>query len=148
MFKGCRLRGRLEERRSEYDEAVDGYNETLLRAAQQVADNLVNVKQTRTVVEAQARLAAATRAKIELARGRRRSGLKDRREILASAHDALEQAYLQRAMEADHLSARVDLIQALGGGYEQGPDPMGPLPTPEDDGLSPYVNLIESLGGG
>jgi NodT family efflux transporter outer membrane factor (OMF) lipoprotein len=148
IFEGGRLRGRLEARRSEYDEAVDSYNETLLRAAQQVADSLVNVRQTQAVLSAQSRLAAATREKLQLARGRWRSGLKDRREILASEHDALEQTYLQRWLEADLLTARVDLIQVLGGGYEQGPEPLAPRPIPEDDGLSPYVNMIESLGGG
>ena len=48
MFQGGSLRGNLEGRRSEYDEAVDSYNETLLRAAQQVADSLANLKQTRS----------------------------------------------------------------------------------------------------
>jgi NodT family efflux transporter outer membrane factor (OMF) lipoprotein len=148
LFEGGRLRGRLEERRSEYDEAVDLYNETLLRAAQQVADSLVNVKQTGVALNAQARLVVASRAKHDLARTRWNSGLKDRREIIASSHDMLEQAYYDRALEADHLSAHVDLIQALGGGYDLGPVPVAPRPTPEDDGLSPYVNFIESLGGG
>jgi NodT family efflux transporter outer membrane factor (OMF) lipoprotein len=148
VFEGGRLRGRLEERRSEYDEAVDGYNETLLRAAQQVADSLVNVRQTGAVLGAQARLASNAREKLALARTRWDSGLKDRREILSQAHDALEQSYVQRSLEADHLSARVDLIHALGGGYEHGPELLAPRPTPEDDALSPYVNFVESLGGG
>lgn len=68
--------------------------------------------------------------------------------MIASAHDALEQACFQRWLEADHLSARADLIQALGGGYEQRPGPTRLRPTPEDNGLNPHVNLILSLGGG
>ncbi len=148
LFEGGQLSGRLEERRSEYDEAIDGYNETLLEAAQQVADSLTNVKETRAVAEAQARAVAAARAKLDLARVRWNNGLKDRREIIANDHDALQEAYFERAFEADYLSARVDLVQALGGGYEQGPDPRDIRVAPEDDGLSPYVNFIESLGGG
>ena len=148
LFEGGRLRGKLEARRSEYDEAVDEYNETLLRAAQQVADSLVNVRQTGSVLEAQKRLAADARQKLALARSRWDSGLKDRREILTLAHDAFEAAYYLRAFEADLLSARVDLIQGLGGGYDLGPPPVFPRPSPEDDGLSTYVNFIESLGGG
>ncbi len=147
VFEGGRLRGKLEERRSEYDEAVDEYNETLLRAAQQVADGLVNVRQTGTVVEAQRRIVAEAREKLALARSRWNSGLKDRREILTLAHDAFEAGYFLHALEADMLSARVDLIQSLGGGYELGPNPVFP-PTPEDDALNPYVNFIELLGGG
>jgi outer membrane protein TolC len=148
LFEGGRLRGKLEARRSEYDEAVDQYNETLLRAAQQVADSLVNVRETSTVVDAQKRLVADARRKLALARSRWDSGLKDRREILTLAHDAFEATYFLHALEADLLSARVDLIQSLGGGYELGPNPIFPRPSPEDDALTPYVNFIESLGGG
>jgi len=46
IFPRRQLASALEERRSEYDEAVDSYNETLLEAAQQVADSLANLKQT------------------------------------------------------------------------------------------------------
>jgi len=148
VFEGGRLRGKLETRRSEYDEAVDEYNEALLRAAQQVADSLINVRQTSTVLDAQKRIVADARQKLALARSRWNSGLKDRREILTLAHDAFEAGYYLHSFEADLLSARVDLIQSLGGGYEQGPNPVFPVPSPEDDALTPYVNFIESLGGG
>ena len=148
VFEGGRLRGKLEERRSEYDEAVDEYNETLLRAAQQVADSLVNVRETGTVMDAQKRFVADAREKLALGKSRWNSGLKDRREILTLAHDAFEAGYFLNALEADMLSARVDLIQSLGGGYELGPNPVLPPPAPEDDALTPYVNFIESLGGG
>jgi outer membrane protein TolC len=147
VFSGGLLRGKLEARRSEYDEAVDQYNETLLRAAQQVADSLVNVRQTGSIVEAQRRIVAEARQKLALAKSRWNSGLKDRREVLTLAHDAFEAGYFLHALEADMLSARVDLIQSLGGGYELGPNPVFP-PSPEDDALNPYVNFIETLGGG
>jgi NodT family efflux transporter outer membrane factor (OMF) lipoprotein len=148
LFQGGSLRGRLEGRRSEYDEAVDGYNETLLRAAQQVADSLASLKETRSETEAQRRLNAAARAELELARSRWRSGLKDKREILAQAHAVLEQAYVLDALDADYLSSHVDLIQALGGGYLEGPEAFAPRPEPEKDRLTPLVDAIEALGGG
>ena len=148
LFQGGSLRGRLEGRRSEYDEAVDGYNETLLRAAQQVADSLASLKETRSETEAQRRLSAAARAELELARSRWRSGLKDKRELLAQAHAVLEQIYVLDALDADYLSSHVDLVQALGGGYLEGPEAFAPRPEPERDRLTPIVNAIEALGGG
>ena len=148
LFQGGSLRGRLEGRRSEYDEAVDGYNETLLRAAQQVADSLASLKETRSETEAQRRLSAAARAELELARSRWRSGLKDKRELLAQAHAVLEQIYVLDALDADYLSSHVDLVQALGGGYLEGPEAFAPRPEPETDRLTPIVNAIEALGGG
>lgn len=148
LFQGGRLSGKLEGRRSEYDIAVDSYNETLLQAAQQVADSLANVRQSRAALDAQTRLHAATRSKLALARVRLRDGLKDRREIVTAGHDVLEQLYVQRALEADHLSATVDLNQALGGGYAEGPNPTQPKPAPETDDLTPVVDAIQSIGGG
>ncbi|MBI3274588.1 MAG: TolC family protein, partial [Methylocystis sp.] len=83
-FEGGRLRGRLEARRAEYDEAVELYNETLLDAIRQVADSWANWKQSRAMLAAQARLLASKRGVLALARVRFRSGLGDRRELLTS----------------------------------------------------------------
>jgi len=148
LFQGGSLRGRLEGRRSEYDEAVDSYNETLLKAAQQVADSLASLKETRAQSEAQRRLSAARRAELELARSRWRSGLKDKRELLAQTHAVLEQVYVLDALDADYMSSHVDLIQALGGGYASGLEAFQPRPEPEKDRLTPLVDAIEALGGG
>jgi len=148
LFQGGSLRGNLEGRRSEFDEAVDSYNETLLRAAQQVADGLARLKETRSESEAQRGLSGARRAELELARTRWRSGLKDKRELLAQAHAALEQNYVLASLDADYLSSHVDLIQALGGGYLAGPEAFAPRPEPEADQLTPLVDAIEALGGG
>ncbi len=148
LFQGGSLRGRLEGRRSEYDELVDSYNETLLKAAQQVADSLASLKDTNSETRAQRRLNAAARAELELARSRWRSGLKDKRELLGQAHAVLEQVYALDALDADYMSSHVDLIQALGGGYLEGPEAFAPRPEPEKDRLTPIVDAIEALGGG
>jgi hypothetical protein len=51
-------------------------------------------------------------------------------------------------LDADDLVANVDLIQALGGGYENDAVAARPRPAPEQDSLTPIVETIESLGGG
>ena len=45
LFEGGRLRGQLFAARSQYDEAVELYNDTLLHAVQEVADSLTNWKE-------------------------------------------------------------------------------------------------------
>jgi NodT family efflux transporter outer membrane factor (OMF) lipoprotein len=148
VFQGGRLSGNLEFQRADYDQAVDSYNETLLQAAQQVADAVANYKRARAEYEAQSGFLRAARAQYDLAQSRLRDGLKDRREILAERADLLEAGFGQRALEGDRLVAAVDLYQALGGGYAGGPPPAAPKPAPENDPLTPAVDVIQSLGGG
>ncbi|HET6378406.1 MAG TPA: efflux transporter outer membrane subunit [Methylocella sp.] len=136
IFEGGRLRGQLAAARSQYDEAVELYNDTLLRAVQEVADSLTNWKQTGAILSAQNRLLESARGKVNLTQVRLSSGLNDRREMLTSRFALLDHQYALKALEADHLTAMVDIIQALGGGYSSG------ISSPR-----PEINPEESLSG-
>lgn len=140
IFEGGRLRGKLEARRADYDEAVELYNETLLNAVRQVADGLTNWKETRKILDAQKRSVASKQAELNLAYVRWRSGVKDEREILTYQHAILENQFALKGYEADHLSAVVDLIQALGGGYSQKVNTPRPELAPEEP-ISPLERL-------
>lgn len=131
LFEGGRLRGQLAAARSQYDEAVELYNETLLRAVQEAADSLTNWKQTRVILDAHTRLVGAKQGEVSLTHVRLRSGLNDRREVLTSRYALLDQQYASKALEADHLSATVDLAQALGGGYSNAAAASRPQLAPE-----------------
>ncbi|MDD2658700.1 MAG: efflux transporter outer membrane subunit [Methylococcales bacterium] len=116
-FEGGRLRGELSAQRAEYDGAVELYNETLLHAVQEVADSLSRWRETRSILEAHDRLLSAQHENLGLAQTRFRTGLDDRRELLANEHAVLDQKYALKTLEADRLIAMVDLMEALGGGY-------------------------------
>jgi len=131
IFEGGRLRGQLAVARSSYDEAVDLYNETLLHALQEVADGLINWKETGSILDSQGRLLTSARDEVNLTSVRLRTGLNDRREILASQNALLDQQYVLDGLAADHLFAMIDLIQALGGGYSNGIDSSRPHLAPE-----------------
>jgi NodT family efflux transporter outer membrane factor (OMF) lipoprotein len=130
-FEGGRLRAQLSAARSQYDEAVDLYNDTLLRAVQEVADGVSNWKQTRAVLKAHRNLLGSTRRELSLTQSRERSGLADRREMLALQRGFLDREFALKASEADHLIAFADLIQSLGGGYANGIDAPRPQLAPE-----------------
>ena len=132
LFEGGRLRGELEATRSQYDEAVDLYNETLLHAVQEVADGLNNWKETGTIVDSHNRLLSSARGEVNLTHERLRSGLSDRREVLTSQDALHDQVYILNGLQADHLFAMVDLIQALGGGYSNGIGSSRPQLAPEE----------------
>ncbi|MEC4748464.1 efflux transporter outer membrane subunit [Methylomicrobium sp. Wu6] len=116
-FEGGRLRAELSVQRAEYDGAVELYNDTLLHAIQEVADSLSSWKESRSILEAQNRLLSSQRQNEELAADRLRLGLDDRRAMLGRHDVVLDQEYALKTLEADHLVAMVDLIEALGGGY-------------------------------
>ena len=85
LFEGGRLRGQLEATRSQYDEAVDLYNETLLHAVQEVADGLTNWKETGTILKVPIIACSIRRVgEVNLTHVRLRSGLNDQREVLTS----------------------------------------------------------------
>ncbi len=148
IFQGGKLTGNLESQRADYDQAVDTYNETLLTAAQQVADALANLKRFKSEYESQSRFISARRAEVELVRIRLRNGLRDRREYVQEYADMLDAILIQRGLEGDKLVATVDLFQALGGGYDAGPQAYEPRPAPETDPITPVVDAVQSLGGG
>lgn len=148
IFQGGKLSGNLEASRSEYDQAVDVYNETLLAAAQQVADALANLKRARTEYASQTRFVARRRTSVELARTRLREGLRDRRETIQEYADLLDARLIERGLEGDRLVAAVDLFQALGGGYADGPRPSDPKPAPEADPITPVVDTFQYATGG
>lgn len=120
-FEGGRLRGELSAQRAEYDGAVELYNETLLRAIQEVADSLSSWQETRKILEAHNRLLDSQREDLALAEVRLRTGLDDLRTVLARRHAVLDQEYALKILESDQLVAMTDLIESLGGGYSDGP---------------------------
>jgi outer membrane protein TolC len=64
LFEGGRLRGQLAAARSQYDEAVELYNDTLLHAVQEVADSLTNWKETRSIPKVHSNLLNSTRQEV------------------------------------------------------------------------------------
>ncbi|CAH9018911.1 efflux transporter outer membrane subunit [Candidatus Nitrosacidococcus sp. I8] len=116
-FEGGRLRAELGAQRSEYDNAVETYNDTLLEALRQIAESLSAWHQTRKILEAHHRLLVSVRGDWHLSQVRLQTGLNDRRDALRQQYAVLNQQYELRGIESDELSAMVEVIESLGGGY-------------------------------
>ena len=86
--------------RAEYDQAVDAYNDTLLQAAQQVADGIANLRRARSEFDAQSRFVRARRTELALSKVRLRDGLRDQREILQERADLLDAIFTLRGLMA------------------------------------------------
>lgn len=118
IFDAGRLRAKLRTRQAELDTAVQSYNQTLLTAVHEVAEQVISLEALVPQREAQAQALAAREAAFEVARRQYQSGLTDYLNVL-STQDALlyeQQQQLDLAVQAQSLS--VALLRALGGGFE------------------------------
>lgn len=120
LFSAGALQAGLRERQAGYDLAVERYNELLIEAVREVADQV----QTRRALDSERserrRALAATDRTRRLALERYRAGIANYLDVL-DAEAAL--FGLQRAdadLNGRMLQAEVDLVRALGGGYEDG----------------------------
>jgi NodT family efflux transporter outer membrane factor (OMF) lipoprotein len=118
LFEGGRLDAELKNQQAVYDVAVETYNQTLLTAAQQVADNIEQWRQTIEHDAAQERAIEAAKAELELAQKRYQAGLSSRDGLIDSELSLLQQQLTDSKLHAAHLLATVSLIEVLGGGYE------------------------------
>ncbi len=117
IFNGGQIAGTYRTARADYDEAVALYNQTLVRALNEVADaaasqRTLSARQT----DARAALAAADDA-YTIARRRYEGGLSPYLAVLSAQDALLRTRQLVTALDARAMAVSIDLIRALGGGY-------------------------------
>jgi NodT family efflux transporter outer membrane factor (OMF) lipoprotein len=118
LFDGGRLRGNLAARDADYDLALEQYNQTLIDAMREVVDQLASLRSVDAQrVELERALASARRA-YELALARYRAGIGSYLQVLAAEAPLLEQQSLQANLRAQQLELSINLVRALGGGFE------------------------------
>ena len=117
IFDGGRLRANLAGKDAVYDEAVAQYNQTLVRAVNQVADDLAGLHALKLQVDAQQQQLAAASQAWQLARQRYRAGVGNYLEQLAARQQVLAAQAGMAGLQAQQADLSVQLIQALGGGY-------------------------------
>lgn len=118
LFQGGRLEANLEHQRAQYDSAVETYNGTVLRAAQEVADALARWNGVREQRVRQQQELASYEANQRLAAVLHDHGLRDRNRVLVSLSSRDDQRLRLKTLEAEQLRAIVDFVEALGGGFE------------------------------
>ena len=122
IFDGGRLRATLAARDAQYDLAVAQYNQTLVDALNQVADELSALRSLEVQVAAQHRAQAAASAAWQLAEQRYRGGIGSYLESLSVREQLLAAERGTAALQAQQVDVSLQLIQALGGGYQPRPD--------------------------
>lgn len=118
LFDGGRLRGNLAAKDADYDLALEQYKQTLIEALREVVDQLASLRSVDAQrVQLDGALATAAQAH-QLALARYRAGIGSYLQVLAAEAPLLEQKSLQANLRAHELELSINLIRALGGGFE------------------------------
>jgi NodT family efflux transporter outer membrane factor (OMF) lipoprotein len=117
IFDGGRLRSNLAGKDAQYDESVAQYNQTLVRAVNEVADDYDAVQSSQEQVAAQQRAVDAATQAWQLSEQRYKAGVGSYLEALIVRQQLLGAQQRMADLKAQQVDYAVLLIQALGGGF-------------------------------
>ncbi|MGB3872744.1 MAG: efflux transporter outer membrane subunit [Stenotrophomonas sp.] len=122
IFDGGRLRANLAGADAQYDLAVAGYNQVVVDALHEVADQVNAVRSLEQQVQSQQQALDTAGAAFELASQRYRAGIGSYLDVLSVQAQLLAAQQALTALHAQQLLAATRLSQALGGGFEPDAD--------------------------
>jgi len=117
IFDAGRLRAELRGRYGEYDAAVEQYNQTLVEALTQVADQVTSLRAAQRQLADQANALAAAEDAYQLTLDRYRAGLTSYLDVLVNEERLLAERLSLVRLEGRSLALAVGTMRALGGGY-------------------------------
>jgi NodT family efflux transporter outer membrane factor (OMF) lipoprotein len=126
LFDADRRRANLRGKIAEQDAAVASYNQTVLQAAQEVADQLGMAQSVARQQAEQRQAQASAEAAYALALQRYKAGLGSYLTVLSAESGVLRQRGLGVDLQARLIDAQVGLAKALGGSLDGGPTASSP----------------------
>src|SRR5690606_18682494 len=118
LFDGGARRAQLEQAQAAYDGQAAAYRRSVLTALREVEDYLIPLRVLAQEQVVQARALAASRESLRLIRNQYEAGLVDYLDVAAIQTSALGIERTAISLVGDRLVASVQLIAALGGGWE------------------------------
>jgi len=118
LFAGGRNRANYKRSRAAFEEAVAHYRQRVLVAFGEVENSLSGIRHLIDQAAAQQRAVANARRAAELATDRYRSGIVSYLEVVDASREALQAERADAQLAGQRLIAAVQLIRALGGGWE------------------------------
>ena len=120
IFDAGRLRAQLSSKDAEYDMAVESYNQALIAAVHDVADQLSSIYALSQLQNQHAELQRNAVAVFELAQRREQAGLISRIAVLNAQSAVLAQAADEVNLKTRSIELAINLARALGGGFQAG----------------------------
>ncbi|HET8765256.1 MAG TPA: TolC family protein, partial [Rhodanobacter sp.] len=118
IFDGGRLRANLDAKDAQYELAVARYNQTLVHAVNEVADDVDALQSLAVQAAAQQRALDAAQAAWQLADQRFKAGIGSWLEALSVRQQLLVAEQRMAQLRAEQADQSVQLVQALGGGWQ------------------------------
>lgn len=118
LFAGGRNRANLKRARAAFDESIARYRQQVLVAFGEVENSLAGIRYLAAQSEAQQRAVAHSRRAADLATERYRSGIVSYLEVVDASREALAAERANAQLAGQRLNLAVQLIKALGGGWE------------------------------
>ncbi|MEX6664692.1 efflux transporter outer membrane subunit [Pseudomonas sp. W2-17] len=117
IFDGGRLRANLASQDAAYDVAVEGYNQTLIDALHDIADQLTSLRWLKERVDQQQQAVQTANDAYDLINRRYGAGLASYIQVLIAQNAALAEQRQLVDLRARGLSLQASLSRALGGGF-------------------------------
>jgi outer membrane protein TolC len=120
VFDGGARRAAKAQAVAGYDETVAAYRQTVLAAFQDVEDNLAAERLLRVEAERQHAAVAAARRSLEISLNQYRAGTTSYLQVATQQTALLTNQRAALSVTARQFVAAVQLVRALGGGWDRG----------------------------
>ena len=118
LFDGGQRSARLDEARASHEAVSASYRGAVLTAMREVEDAMAQLDGLAREQQAQARALAAAQETVRLVRNQYEAGMVDFLSVVQAENSALSAGRSAASLRTDRLLASVQLIAALGGGWE------------------------------
>ena len=115
IFNRGRLKAGLDSRGADYDAAIASYDDGVIKAVQEVADEVAGLKALANEAKDREAAVALAQQTCNLAEAGLRAGLTDHSHVLEAEIGLFIQQQQLLAVQARQLDARITLVQAVGG---------------------------------
>ena len=118
VFDGGRRRAISDQAKAAYDASVANYRQTVLVGFQEVEDNLAAIRILEEEARIQAEAAAAAQQSLEYSLNQYRAGITPYFQVVTAQATALANQRALADLLARRMTASVQLVKALGGGWD------------------------------
>ncbi len=129
LFDAGRHASQSAEAHAVYDEQVAGYRGGVLNAYREVEDNIAGLRQLEQESLSQAAAVTATQKALQQATYRYKGGIVTYLEVVTTENAALQAQLSAANIQARRLNAGVQLVKALGGGWQNPQAATAAAPT-------------------